>query len=47
MLEEMCLADKECTMYFSPGMRFQQFDILTSVDSYEPVQPPLKLRNSK
>ena len=25
---------------------FQQFDILTSVDSDEPVQPPFKLRNS-
>ena len=26
---------------------FQQFGILTSVDSDEPVQPPIKLRNSK
>ena len=26
---------------------FQQCDILTSVDSDEPVQPPFKLRNSK
>ena len=26
---------------------FQQCDILTSVDSDEPVQPPYKLRNSK
>ena len=26
---------------------FQQFDILTSVDSDGPVQPPFKLRNSK
>ena len=26
---------------------FQQCGILTSVDSYEPVQPPFKLRNSK
>ena len=26
---------------------FQQFDILTSVDSEEPVQPPFKVRNSK
>ena len=26
---------------------FQQCDILTSVDSDQPVQPPLKLRNSK
>ena len=26
---------------------FQQCDILTSVDSNEPVQPPLKLRNSR
>ena len=26
---------------------FQQCDILTSVASFEPVQPPFKLRNSK
>ena len=26
---------------------FQQCGILTSVDSYEPVQPPFKLRNFK
>ena len=26
---------------------FQQFDIMTSVDSDEPVHPPFKLRNSK
>ena len=26
---------------------FQQCGILTSVDSNEPVQPPVKLRNSK
>ena len=26
---------------------FQQCGILTSVDSDEPVQPPVKLRNSK
>ena len=26
---------------------FQQCGILTSVDSEEPLQPPLKLRNSK
>ena len=26
---------------------FQQFDILTRVDSHEPLQPPVKLRNSK
>ena len=26
---------------------FQQFDILTSVDSDEPLKPPFKLRNSK
>ena len=26
---------------------FQQLDILTSVDSNQPVQPPVKLRNSK
>ena len=28
-------------------MRIQQFDILTSVDSDEPLQPPFKLSNSK
>ena len=26
---------------------YQQCDILTNVDSDEPVQPPFKLRNSK
>ena len=26
---------------------FQQFGILTNVDSDEPLQPPVKLRNSK
>ena len=26
---------------------FQQCGLLTSVDSYEPLQPPFKLRNSK
>ena len=26
---------------------FQQFDILTGIDSDEPLQPPFKLRNSK
>ena len=26
---------------------FQQFDILTSVDSDKPLQPPFKLRNFK
>ena len=30
-----------------PRRDFQQCGILTSVDSDEPVQPPLKLRNSK
>ena len=31
----------------SCGMRFQQFDILTSVDSDESLQPPFKLRHPK
>ena len=43
------------SVYNSPGATciwavtgdFQQCDILTSVDSDEPVQPPFKLRNSK
>ena len=30
-----------------PCMRFRTFDILTSVDSDKPLQPPFKLRNSK
>ena len=32
---------------FEPTCDFQQCDILISVDSDEPVQPPFKLRNSK
>ena len=32
---------------YEPRPDFQQCGILTSVDSDEPVQPPLKLRNSK
>ena len=35
-----------CTM-FSVTYVFQQCGILTSVDSYEPLQHPFKLRNSK
>ena len=31
----------------SRGMRFLQFDILTSVDSDELLLPPFELRNSK
>ena len=31
----------------SRGRDFQQFDILTSVDSDDPLQQPFKLRNSK
>ena len=31
----------------SHGSDFQQCGILTNVDSYEPVQPPVKLRNPK
>ena len=34
-------------MYRAVACDFQQCGILTSVDSYEPVQPPFKLRNSK
>ena len=33
--------------YLSRGMRFPKNDILTSVDSDEPLQPCFKLRNSK
>ena len=34
-------------LYLSRGMRFPTFDILTSVDSDEPLQPLFKLRNFK
>ena len=34
--------DNKCAM-----IDFQQYGILGSVDSDEPVQPPFKLRNSK
>ena len=34
-------------MILAAAWDFQQCDILTSVDSDDPVQPPLKLRNSK
>ena len=34
-------------MNWASACDFQQFDILTSVDSDEPVQPPFKLINSK
>ena len=33
--------------HLSRGMRFEQFEVLTSVDSDEPLQPFFKLRNSK
>ena len=33
--------------YNTAACEFQQCGILTSVDSDEPVQPPVKLRNSK
>ena len=33
--------------YLAATCDFQQFDMLTSVDSDEPLQPPFKLRNSK
>ena len=33
--------------FWATAWDFQQFDILTSVDSDEPLQPPVKLRNSK
>ena len=36
-----------CTIKFAVTCDFQQCDILTSVDSDEPVKPPFKLRNSK
>ena len=37
----------QCFMKWAGAWDFQQFDILTSVDSEEPLQPPFKLRNSK
>ena len=36
-----------CTCYQVMTHDFQQCGILTSIDSDEPVQPPLKLRNSQ
>ena len=38
---------EEKNNFFEPRRDFQQCDILTSVDSYEPVQPPFKFRNYK
>ena len=35
------------TYNWASAWYFQHFDILTSVDSDEPLQPPFKLRNSK
>ena len=35
------------TFIWATARDFQQLDILTSVDSDKPVQPPVKLRNSK
>ena len=35
------------TRYINRASAFQQFDILTGVDSDKPLQPPVKLRNSK
>ena len=37
----------ECMHNWAVTCHFQQCGILTSGDSYEPVQPPVKLRNSK
>ena len=36
-----------CTRYINRASAFQQFDILTGVDSDEPLQPPVKLRHSR
>ena len=38
---------RESDIIWAVTCGFQQFDILTSVDSEEPLQPPFKLRNSK
>ena len=41
-----CRCDKY-KVYCASSCDFQQCGILTRVDSYEPVQPPFKLRKSK
>ena len=40
-------SNRQKKMIWASACDFQQFHILTSVDSDEPVQPPFKLRNSK
>ena len=41
------ISTKFSCSHMSRNMRFQQCGILTSVDSEEPVEPPVKLRNFK
>ena len=41
------LKGMKCRTILAVACDFQQCGILTSVDSYEPVQPPVKLRISK
>ena len=39
---------RDAWVIFEPAhVYFKQFDMVTSVDSDEPMQPPFKLRNSK
>ena len=51
VLQSYCLERESWFLYFvllmSQCLRFPTMWHLTSVDSDEPVQPPLKLRNSK
>ena len=44
--ERMCMYQSLSLSLSIVTCDFQQFDILTSVDSDEPLQPPFKLRNS-
>ena len=44
-LSDIC--DKIYDIIWATAWDFQQFEILTSVDSVEHSQPPVKLRNSK
>ena len=43
----MCIKNIKYITKLAMACDFQQCGILTSVDSDEPMQPPLKLRNLK
>ena len=48
--DNLCLKKNQTCYHndkWAGAWEFQQFDILTNVDSHEPVQPPFKLRNLK